>query len=102
MELTANYLRKLGFRRKRRKQQAIEYLLDVPASHGDWVTIAIAKVEGSWVVKRIKTTGRLGSEAVTKLIKRSTIGEVIEFAEFAASEQWPIVSWEDQSWKQAS
>lgn len=76
--------------------------MDVPASNCDWVTIAIAKVEGSWVVKRIKTTGKLSSAAVAKLIKRSTIHEVIEFAEFAASEHWPVVNWDDQQLKQAS
>ena len=103
MNLTANYLRKLGFKRKRRKQQeTVEYLLDIPASNCDWVTIAIGKVEGSWVVKRIKTTGKLGSDAVSKIIKRSTIAEVIEFAEFAASERWPIVNWDDAGLKQAS
>jgi 2-keto-3-deoxy-galactonokinase len=102
MELTVNYLRKLGFRRKRRKPETVEYLLDIPASHCDWVTIAIGKVEGLWVVKRIKTTGKIGSTAVSKLIKRSTISEVIEFAEFAASDQWPIVNWDDSQYNQAS
>jgi len=102
MELTANYLRKLGFRRKRIKPSTVVYLLDVPASHCDWVTIVIAKVQDTWVVRTIKTSGDLGSRAVSHIIKRSTIVEVIEFAEFAQSDQWPIGNWDEPRLNQAS
>lgn len=89
MELSTNYLRALGFRRKRKPNNETIYQLDTPYSLDDWVTLSISKVQDTWVIRTVKATGEFSRNLIAESIVRYSVDEVIALAEFLRYGKWP-------------